>query len=152
MKEYHKISFRVTLFLVAIVFICSCTSRQWVNPGDYEITTGDTVYRVVTLESDTLSFIGTPANEVEQTTETGQQINRIGGDGGVFVDGMINGFCSDGLIREISIHTASLIEVDKTDKGKTALTVVSGLAATGFLLYAIINASSDEQYDPPCGK
>ncbi len=129
----------------------SCASRQWTTPQSCELATGTTVYRLITIEADTIAFAGRSVNNIDKHFVTGEPIYRFDGNSAVYSEGIISGVCFDGLETAISIHDVSRFEIDKHSTGRTILLTAGVLTASGFLLYLFVKLLPEKAYvDPAC--
>lgn len=122
----------------------SCTSRHWVTPGNHQMESGTTVYRLITNEADTISFAGRSVKSIDNNFVTGNEICLFDGNGASYNEGVISGVRFDGSEVVISIFDVSGFEVDKFNTGKTILFSAGVLTASSFLLYTIIKIITED--------
>ena len=140
MKAFSKVCFRVSLLCIALVFLFSCSSRHWISPERYELNEGDTVYRLITEEADTITFAGSSVKNIDRHFLTGEEILHFNGEGAIFTEGTISGVSFDGSETEISILDVILYEIDTHNSSKTVLFTTGILTVSGFILYTIYKA------------
>lgn len=145
MTIVYQTYYRMSLLCIIAVFLCSCASRQWISPDNYELSEGNTVYRVITEEADTITFAGSSVESIERNFLTGEEFFQFNGEGAVFNEGIVRGVSVDGSEEAISILDTSLLEVDMHDTCKTVLYTSGILAVSSLISYLIIKGLTEKE-------
>jgi len=133
----HSLHLRaLTLFLFLMT---SCTYQQWVKPDDVEIKQSETVYRLVTLDGDTVSFACSHFIERERNRLTGVSNSEIVGYGGIYNDGIVLGVDSNGGEISFGAEDISAVEIpNRTAMVGTVSIILVSMPAVIILLNSLI--------------
>jgi hypothetical protein len=104
-----------------------------------ELETGETVYSVIEMDGDTVSFAGYC---VIDTVHNGRDEGSIvfDGEGAVFRDSLIQGVTSDGTERIINIDSVAVVELERFDLARTIFIPI--VAAVEVVVDIMVNLSS----------
>ena len=123
--------FKIGSLIIALIFLSSCTYQHWVVPNDVEIKQSETIYSLVTLDGDTVSFAGSHFIERERNRLTGVSNDEFIGNGGIYSDGIVSGVDSNG--EEISFGEEDISAVKIPNRtamvGTVSIIIVSIPAA-----------------------
>ena len=133
---------RIISCVLIILLLSTCSSRRILTVTEAELKEGETVYSVICLDDDSISFIGYRVTGLSYSYLQ-EEFLTIEGEGAVFSRDIIIGVMSDGSDRAISVDSVSVLEVDRHNTGKTILyAAVIGVVASGICLLAIMNSFS----------
>ncbi len=126
----------MTLF---VVLMTSCTYQYWVKPDDIDISQSETVYRLVTLDGDTISFAGSHFIEGERNRLTGVSRNEFVGYGGIYNGGIVSGVDSNGGEISFLEENISALEIpNRTAMIGTVSIIIVSIPAVILLLNSLI--------------
>lgn len=84
------------LMALFMVLMTSCTYHHWIRPDEIDVMENETVYKLITLDGDTVSFAGSQFVEREPNHLTGVSRDVFIGNGGVYSEGAVSGVDSNG--------------------------------------------------------
>ncbi len=128
---------QISSVLIGIVFLTSCTSRQWVTPGDCELYENQIVYGAVLSEGGTLSFAGDFITDVDSSLVPHEATYYVNRDGGLLSAGTVFGILDNGIQVSVELTDISKLEIDKTSISKTIFISLGAVVVTGSILYLV---------------
>jgi len=137
--QYFNRSSSVLVCLIIVVFILSCTSRRMVLISDNELKDGETVFSVICLDGDSISFSGYRFGTSYSRLQ-GKYVTMLEGEGAVFTQESIVGVLADGSERAISVDSVHAVEVNRFNTGKTLL-YIGPIAAISIYVFVKIGES-----------
>ena len=127
---------RISVIFVILVLLTSCSSRYWVRPDETDLRIGETVYRLETLEGDTVSYVALAFTGTGYSSLRDEEYPLPYGKGGEFDGAFVHGVLRDGTERYVNIELISMIEVDRFNTTKTVLYVGGAIVLAGLILFA----------------
>ena len=132
---------RIGVLLVILVLLTSCSSRYWVRPVETDLRIGETVYRLKTLEGDTVSYVALAFTGTGYSSLRDEEYLMPYGKGGEYDGAFVHGVLHDGTERYVSIERISMIEVERFNTMKTVLYVGGGIVIAGLILVTTLYLS-----------
>lgn len=124
---------RISVLFVILVLLTSCSSRYWVRPDETDLRVGETVYRLETLEGDTVSYVALGFTRTGHSSLRDVEYLLPYGKGGEYDGAFVHGVLRDGTERYVNIELISMIEVNRFNISKTLL-YGTGIAVFAFLV------------------
>ena len=118
---------RIGVLFVILVLLTSCSSRYWLRSDETDLRVGETVYRLETLEGDTVSYVALGFTGTGYSSLRDEEYLMFYGKGGVYDGAFVHGVLHDGTERYVSIERISMIEVDRSNTAKILLYVGGGV-------------------------
>ncbi len=132
-------SFALRVLTLLPFLMTSCTYHHWVKPDEVDIRESETVYRLVTLDGDTVSFAGSQFVERERNRLTGVSRNEFIGDGGLFSGGNVSGVDDNGEELSYLQEDISAVEIpNRTAMVGTVSIILVSIPAAIIVLGSLI--------------
>lgn len=114
-----------------LVLMTSCTYHHWAKPNEIEIRENETVFKLITLDGDTVSFAGSQFVEREPNHLTGVSSDEFIGAGGVYSEGIVSGVdCNGGELIYLEEEISAVEIPNRTAMvGTVSLIIISIPAA-----------------------
>ena len=132
---------RITVIFVILVLLASCSSRYWLRSDETDLRVGETVYRLKTLEGDTVSYVALAFTGTTYSSLRDEEYLIHYGKGGEYDGAFVHGVLRDGTERYVSIERISMIEVERFNTTKTVLYVGGVIVIAGLILVTTLYLS-----------
>lgn len=121
--------------ILLIFLMTSCSYKHWVVPDQVNLREDETVYKLLTVDGDTVPFAGYQFFEGEPNHLTGVSSDRLIGDGGLYREGMVSGVDTQGEELSYHLEDISALEIpDRTAMLGTLSIILVSIPATILIL------------------